>query len=190
MLAFKKDDERLAPLLEIACKAELYIVAGAPLQAKGLLEIGAVIISPEGEISSYSKMNLHSGEDKYFKPGNSLKTIEIENQKIALAICADTNNPMHAKAYAENGASVYVAGVLIGEDGYAQDTQNLYTCAKQYNMLVTIANHNGPTGGWAPVGKSAAWSKEGNLAVANVNSSSLVISQQVRGQWMSEVIKM
>ena len=102
--------------------------------------------------------------------------------KIAIAICADTNNPDHVKIYADKGASIYVAGALVTEGGYNSDTEKLATYAKQHNMLVAMANHNRPTGGLKPVGKSAAWSKDGLLTMAGENTSSLVISQQ--NQWL------
>ena len=189
-LALTIDDERLKLIQEIAVSSNIYVVVGAPLKAKDVPEIGAIIFSPDGSISSYSKMNLHPGEEKYFKAGKELKFITVNNQKVAMAICADTNNPMHAKACAEVGASIYVAGVLITEGGYISDTDKLNSYAKQYNMLVAMANHYHPTGGWEPTGKSAAWYKNGSLAIAGIDSKSLVISEKKNGNWISEIVEM
>ncbi len=189
-LALTLDDERLSSIQEIAVNNNTYVVVGAPLKTKDLPEIGAIIFCPDGGISSYSKMNLHPGEEKYFKAGKELKTIIVKNQKVAIAICADTNNPMHAKAYSENGASIYIAGVLITEGGYTPDTEKLNYYAEQYHMLVTMANHCQPTGGWQPVGKSSAWDENGILAVAGIDSKSLVISEKMDGHWSSVIVEM
>lgn len=189
-LAFSVDDVRLTKLLAAAIENRIWVVAGAPLKSGKSLDIGAVIISPEGFISTYSKMNFHSGEDQFFSESSEQKILEIQSHKVALAICADTNNPDHVKAYVENGATIYVAGSLITESGYTADTENLSSYAREHKILVTMANHNCPTGSWNPVGKSAAWSKDGLLAVASKTKNSLVISQLVNELWVSEAIEM
>jgi predicted amidohydrolase len=188
-LALTIDDERLNPIQEIAVNNSIYVVVGAPIKTKDISEIGVIIFSPDGSITSYSKMNLHPGEEKYFKAGKELKTIAVKNQKVAIAICADTNNPMHVKAYAENGASIYAAGVLITEGGYTPDTEKLHSYARQYHMLVTMANHCQPTGGWQPVGKSSAWDENGILAVAGIDSKSLLISEKISNHWRSVIVE-
>ena len=51
--------------------------------------------------------------------------------------------------------------------------------ANKYNMLVAMANHNQPTGNWAPIGKSAIWSNTGLLACASNNQNSLVVTEKL-----------
>ncbi|WP_419535453.1 hypothetical protein [Endozoicomonas sp.] len=53
-----------------------------------------------------------------------------------------------------------------------------------------MANHNKPTGGWQPIGKSAAWDKKGLLSAASEEKDAIVISQQNNGTWESRVIEM
>ena len=189
-MALTVDDERLYTLSSEAVEKRMWLIAGAPLRSENGVEIGAFIFSPEGSISTYSKMNLHPGEDEYFKEGNTPKIIEIQNHKIAISICADANNPNHARAYAQKGATIYLAGVLITEGGYGPDTANLASYARQHDMLVAMANHNYPTGGWNPIGKSAVWSKDGILSVASETKNALVISQESNDSWVAEVIEM
>lgn len=187
-LAFSVDDERLIKLSSVAKDNGTFVVLGAPLKSENKVEIGSIIISPEGETSTYSKMHLHPGEGDFFNAGSQLKTIEIENHKIAIAICADMNNPSHAQAYSENGATVYIGSVLITEGGYAEDTQKMANYAQQHNMLVAMANHNQPTGGWSPTGKSAIWNDKGLLAVASKTENALVVAQHIDKVWVSDVI--
>jgi len=186
-LAFSSDDKRLRPLINVAVKNNITIGVGAPLQADSLPKIGLIIISPSGAVDTYEKIHLHSGEEMYFSDGNHHHSITIGNTKIANAICADTNHTDHARACSELGASVYIAGVLISEAGYNVDTAAMANYAKKYNMLVAMANHNQPTGGWAPTGKSAIWSNTGLLACASETQSALVVATKLNDEWSGEV---
>ena len=188
--AFEINDNRFDVFQNLAIENNIHIVIGAALKTDNIPELGAIIFSPDGSISSYSKIHLHSGESKYFKPGRTHKFLEVDGQKIALAICADTNYSAHAKACAQESATIYAAGVLFSKTGYAPDTNKLASYAKQHNMLVTIANHNRNTGGWLPAGMSAAWSQKGLLSKADQHSNSLVISQNIDNTWVSEVFEM
>ena len=98
-LAFSEDDSRLAPLIDAAISCNIYIAVGAPLQAEGLPYIGEIIIFPNGRTETYSKMNLHPGEENYFSVGEKYHSIDIGNEKIFNAICADTNNIKIDKPY-------------------------------------------------------------------------------------------
>ncbi|MCS5423004.1 MULTISPECIES: carbon-nitrogen hydrolase family protein [Psychrilyobacter] len=187
-LAFKIDDIRLLPLIEAAKDNNMYLVVGAPIKKDELLQIGAIIISPKGEVSTYSKMNLHSGENAYFSSGKSHVFLEIENKKIAIAICADTNNPEHVKKCVNEGADIYLAGVLITENGYQADTKKLKDYALNHKILVGMANHNAPTGGWEPIGKSSIWSPIGDVVMTN-NKNSLVIAEEIERRWIGKSIE-
>jgi len=145
-LAFSKQDMRLTPFIESAIKNNISIALGVPIKSLGLPKIGVIIISNKGKIDSYEKMYLHQGEDQFFSHGATPCLLNIANTKIANAICADTNNPKHIQSYAQLGADVYIASMLISDDGYQADTHVLAEYAKQYNMLVLMANHNQATG--------------------------------------------
>jgi len=188
-LAFTPSDSRLTSLIQAAKDYKMYIVVGAPLKTENLPQIGAMIISPEGKISTYSKMNLHSGEEEFFSAGTSHLILEVEDKKIAMAICADTNNSEHVKFYADKGVDIYVAGVLFTEGCYALDTKKLEGYAKNHKILVAMANYNSPTGGWAPVGKSAIWNSEGLLSSATETKDSLVIAENTSNTWINEIIE-
>jgi len=126
--------------------------------------------------------------NQFFSHGATPCLLNIANTKIANAICADTNNPKHIQSYAQLGADVYIASMLISDDGYQADTHVLAEYAKQYNMLVLMANHNQATGGWKPIGKSAIWSEQGLLACANETDNALVIAEKLSAGWQANVV--
>ena len=133
-------------------------------------------------------MNLHTSENGYFTAGNDYRIIDVLDQRIANAICADTNAPDHVHAYIQQGATIYTAAVLFTAECYAPDTEIMKSYARKYNILVAMANHNQPTGDWKPFGKSAIWSPKGQLAAANEIQDALVIAHRIPDGWLGEVI--
>lgn len=176
-LAFSNNDPRLTPLTQAAVYHKIHIVAGAPLKIGNILYIGEFIFMPDGHVETYSKMNLHLGEEIYFSTGKNYHSVSFGKLKIFNAICADTNNPKHIEACADMGASAYIAGVLISAEGYDADTQKLEQYAEKFDLLVAMANHNKPTGGWTPAGKSAIWDSSGLIAVADRTQNALVVAE-------------
>mgnify|MGYP002713157230 CR=1 FL=1 len=188
-LAFSKNDVRIRPLVNAAMEHQIYIVAGAPLETDELPRIGAFIISPTGDVCTYEKMHLHPGEEKFYSAGHSYQLTQIDDEIIANAICADTNAQGHARACASLGATIYIAGVLITPDGYVSDTDKLKSYARKYGMIVAMANHSRPTGGWQPCGRSAIWATNGLLACAGESNSALVMAQMKPSGWVGEVVE-
>ncbi|WP_028300285.1 carbon-nitrogen hydrolase family protein [Oceanospirillum beijerinckii] len=186
-LAITDDDSCLELFKGAAVLHQMFIVVGAPLKGEGKPYIGALIFTPEGNVLSYRKMNLHPGEDLFFQPGKDLQILNINKVKVGNGICADMNSEHHAQQYAVLGADIYVAGVLITEGGYADDTAKMAADAEQFNMLVAMANYNHPTGGWYPIGCSGIWSPEGLLVSANEIDTALVIAEKTAQGWQGEV---
>ena len=79
---------------------------------------------------------------------------------------------------------------LVSEIAKLQAQQSLVLAeyAKQYNMLVLMANHNRETGSWKPIGKSAIWSEKGLLARANKTDNALVIAERSSDNWQAKVV--
>jgi predicted amidohydrolase len=115
------------------------------------------------KVVSYAKHHLHPGEEVSFSPGENDCIVDVKGVDIGLAICADTVHASHAQKAADKGADIYAAGVLITEGGYQADAELLRQYARRHNMVVLMANHCAPTGGWAPAGKSAIWDEKGQL---------------------------
>ncbi|AOT08121.1 carbon-nitrogen hydrolase family protein [Pseudoalteromonas luteoviolacea] len=186
-LVFKPNDERLGPLIDAAVKYNITVGVGAPIQSKGSEKIGLFIIHNTGQTETYEKIYLHEGEDVYFSSGDQYRIVQLEQETIANAICADTVNSIHAKTCVELGASIYAAGVLVTPDGYAKDSKMWAGYADEYKILVAIANFNKPSGGLPAAGKSAIWYKGGLLAQAGEAQDALVIAQRNDGVWVGEV---
>jgi predicted amidohydrolase len=190
-LAIVDDDARLAPLRDECVRSGLTAVVGAPLRFGDVVRIGALILSPDGTMSSYAKQYLHPGEDLVFAPGTGGSPISVDGTTVALAICADTVHPEHAVQAAGTGASLYAAGVLITANGYAADTAFLQGYAVQHRFAVLMANYGGDTGGWSPIGKSAFWAEDGRCIVAAPDAgAALVLASRSGADWSGEVVKL
>jgi predicted amidohydrolase len=185
-------DPRLNALRHLAERANVTIIVGAPVSdERGELHIGAIAICADGSSSTYTKQYLHDGEEKIFSPGVGGAMLRVGTASVALAICADTTHPQHAAEAKERGAGIYAAGVLITENGYEADTALLRAYSLQYGMVVLMANHSAPTGGWVPAGKSAIWSENGQLLVASIGiQEALVIARKNGHVWKGEVLSL
>jgi len=189
-LAFTLDDPRLQPLIDAAISHNIHIGVGAPLRAEGGIHIGLLILTPAGRVDSYAKIHLHPTEEQYFITGTTHHVWELEGLQIADAICADTSHAIHIRSCAERGAEVYIAGVVISESGYDADASVLQRYSQELDILVAIANHNRPTGGWQCAGRSAIWVGGRLLASANETDHALVIAEKEKNNWLGQVINL
>lgn len=184
------DDACLEPIRRSARAMDMTVVVGAPLaNAAGLPAIAALTFFPDGGHSVYCKQYLHPGEDQYVGAGIRGGTRHsLYGEVLAQAICADTSHIAHARAAANLGASLYLAGVLVSETGYATDARNLQRYAGQFQMGVLMANHGSPSGGYKAAGKSAFWASGGELIAAapGAGDGLLIVSKESgvwRGAW-------
>ena len=145
-----------------------------PLEALGIagIEPGVVELALEG-----GDLRRQGGE-----------ALEWGDDRIALAVCADFSHASHPRQAAEAGANIYAAGVLISEGGYAPDTTLLQGYAAEHHMVVLMANHGGPTGGWTCAGRSAIWGDDGGLIAAapGVGDTLVIARRNTAGQWHGE----
>jgi predicted amidohydrolase len=182
--ALAPDESRLRPLAALARTRDLILVAGAPIAVDDSLYIGAIAFRREGRPATYLKQYPTIKEQRTFMPGPTGVTIALEDDIVGLAICADVGHVEHARDAAKRGATIYAAGSLVSEDGYAADTTMLRRYAAEHSMLALLANYGAPTGGYAAAGRSAAWSDKGKLlATAPPSGDALVVARRVRGEW-------
>ena len=190
-LAITPEDALLTPLRDMARELRMTVVVGMPLRLApqtGVL-IGALVLGADGSLGVYTKQHLHPGEESVFTAGQGGAALELAAERIALAVCADFCHASHPRLAAEAGASVYAAGVLISEGGYATDSALLQGYAAEHRMLVLMANHGGPSGGWSCAGRSAIWAADGSLlAAAPGTGSALVIGRREGGCWAGQVV--
>ena len=158
------EDPRLEPLRGIAEKNDITIVAGAPYRSPKGIHIAAFAIQ-HGGAHVYTKHHLHSGEERHFAAGTMGLQLAIGCERVGFAVCADTAHPEHAEAAAKAGATVYAAGVLITPTGIDADSAQLRDYARSHGMVVLMANHGGPSGGFQTAGMSAIWDDLGELVI-------------------------
>ena len=190
-LAIAPEDKMLAPLREMARELRMTVVVGMPIRLTpqaGVL-IGALVLGADGSLAVYTKQHLHAGEEVAFVAGQGGAALEWGDDRIALAVCADFSHASHPRAAAQAGATVYAAGVLISEGGYATDCVLLQGYAAEHGLLVLMANHGGPSGGWTCAGRSAIWAADGSLlaAVPGVGDA-LLITRREGGRWAGQVM--
>ena len=170
------DDSCLSPLQALSDRYDMTIIVGAPLHVKdGKPAISACVISSKRPVSCYRKMYLHPGESDFFSAGDTECVFKERTFNVGMAICADAGQPAHAERTVQQGAEVYLNSVLSA-GGFDKDSGLLQSYARLYAMPTLMANYCGPSGGWKPVGKSAAWDARGELiAQAPEDCAALVI---------------
>ncbi|MBI6635477.1 carbon-nitrogen hydrolase family protein [Pseudomonas paralactis] len=190
-LAIAPDAPLLAPLREMARELQLTAVVGMPIRLalQTQVMIGALVLGADGSVAVYTKQHLHPGEEVAFAAGQGGAALAWGDDRIALAVCADFSHASHPRQAAQAGANVYAAGVLISEGGYAKDSALLQGYAAEHRLLVLMANHGGPSGGWACAGRSAIWGADGRLlaAVPGVGEA-LVIARRDGEHWLGHVV--
>jgi predicted amidohydrolase len=184
-LAFDLRDHRLDPLREACRQKQITVIAGAPIKRPNNLALGAFVLFPNGTCTAYSKRYLHPGEEKYFVPHDWNPLLVHGEDVMSLAICADINNPLHAKTAYENNATVYLASVLMTPNGYSNDTALLKKYAREYHMTVMMANYCGFTGGYEAAGRSIVIDSHGRTLAAmdGCKEGILVARRQSQHEW-------
>ena len=181
-------------LQQQAEQLNLSIIVGAPwFNPNGKPYIASLLIRPHLPLLVYCKMHLHAGEEKYVSRGHSYLDFEHHGLHIGMAICADTTHSSHPLHYAHLQADVYVASVLITEQGYAKDSSLLQQYAKEHQLMVMMANFCGVSGGWEATGKSCIWTNDGAvLAQAEATADmcddvnfQLLLAEQIQGVWQA-----
>lgn len=191
-LALAPDAALLQPLRDLAKHAAMTTVVGVPLRQPGsdAILIGALIFGADGSQAVYTKQHLHPGEEVVFSQGSGGAMLNIDGEPIALSICADFTHASHVHAAVTSGAGIYATGVLISENGYPHDSQLLQGYAREHALGVLMANHGGPSGGWACAGRSAFWAAGGEQVVgAPGTGDCLVIARRRDGVWQGEVVQ-
>ncbi len=170
-MAFTKNDSRLDELRKLSVDKNIIVIAGAPILLNNDLYIGAFIIKPDNSISIYTKQFLHDGEEVFFKPSFDYNPIiELDNERISMAICADIINPLHAENSYKNKISIYLASIFFIPNGIPEAYKNLSNYAEKYSMNVLMSNYTGKSWGMDSGGKSGFWNSEGKL-ITNLNDT-------------------
>jgi len=189
-LAFSKNDSRLDHLKKLATENKITIIAGAPIRIQSDLFLGEFCIAPNDCVSIYTKQFLHSGEEVYYQPSFDYNPLlEIENELISCAICADIDNPKHPENASKKSSSTYIASIFFSPNGIPQAYQSLQNYASQYQMNVLMANFGGDSYGSPSGGRSAFWNNKGELIAQMKDSGSgLLLVEKQDSDWTSIIL--
>lgn len=177
------EDEELVPLRDFSQKAHMTLIVGAPVASESgeKPSIGAICIQPDGSSALYRKRFLHAGEQAFAAPGSiDAHSINLNRERVSLAICADTVSQDHPRWAREAGATVYAAGVLWSDGGYDTDAALMKAHCALNGFAALVANHASPTGGYQSAGRSAFWAGGGRLlcTAPSIGQALLVVQRQ------------
>lgn len=165
-LAIDTSSNLVQELSQSAVSNGITVIAGCPIKSgQSKPYIGAIICHPRGEVDFYSKQYLHQGESDYCIAGIENYFFNVNQIKIALAVCADFTEPRHQSDALTEKAGVYLVSALISKGGFSQDSELLSHIATKIKAPVLLSNFLGETGGWDTAGKCSVWDKEGNTVV-------------------------
>lgn len=184
-MALKPDETRLAGLQHLSDKNNIIVVAGAPVLLNNELFIGSLIFQPHQAVKVYTKQFLHSTEVDFFASSFEYNpVIELENERISFAICADIDHPEHAGNAAKIGATIYLASIFFSPRGIPEAYHLLSDYAEKHAMNVLMSNFAGQSHGTAAAGQSAFWNSNGEL-VAQLNShdEGLLLIEKTKSGW-------
>ncbi len=184
--SFSPEDKRLQTLKALSVQSKMTLVVGAPIQVKDQLHIGSFILFPDGKQDIYTKQFLHPGEEISYSPSFAYNPHwSFESEKVALAICADIDHPVHAEQAKANGASLYLASIFFSKNGIAKGHSALGTYAKEYGLHVLMSNFTGPHWNTESAGQSAFWNRDGvMLGALDCDSVGLLIAEGEKGNWV------
>jgi predicted amidohydrolase len=149
------------------------IIAGAPIKIHSDVYIGEFILHPDNSVTMYTKQFLHPGEEEYFASSfNYNPIIELDNERISLAICADIDNPIHPENAHKTKSTIYIPSIFFSPNGIPAAHTVLSSYAQKYSMNVLMSNFGGDSWGRASGGRSAFWNTHGELVAAMNDSDS------------------
>jgi predicted amidohydrolase len=189
-LAFAVDDARLSPLRQLAVQHRIALTVGAPVRTGGdKPAIGAFILMPDGDATTYLKMHLGKSEVAYFSHGDRPFTLDVNGTRLGISICADSSRESHAQTYRDLGAQIYAAGVFLTPEWYLEDAPRLQKYAAKFGLLALMANQGASSGTYQSVGRSAVWAPGGDMLVqADGVEDTLVTATLGRTGWQGNLV--
>ncbi len=140
------DGPLCSSLTKICRDRESFIVSGVCERANGKFYNSSVLVRPDGELSTYRKIQLFYEEKLWFEPGNyPIETFEITNSRfnpvrIGMMVCFDWIFPEVARTIALKGAEIicHPANLVMT---YCQDA--MVTRALENRIFTITANRIG-----------------------------------------------
>jgi predicted amidohydrolase len=136
-----------------------------PTKTNSGIKISMLIFQAGEARKVYSKQLLHTDEVPYFINGGSQIIVTVKDKKIAPAICYESLQDEHAEQAYRMGAEIYLASVAKSQKGIDKAMIHYPSVARQFSIPVLMANCVGYCDNFLSVGKSAVWTKQGNLTL-------------------------
>jgi len=190
-LYFIENDSRLDKLRNLANTRKITILAGAPILLESDLYIGMFILEPQKAERIYTKQYLHDGEEISFTPGrNHGLLINLDDEIISVAICADITNPAHPARASALDTTLYIASIFYTPNGISKGISDLQTYATVFNMNVLMSNFGGTSYGMESAGKSTFWNNDGTVVGGfEGTGEGLLIVEKENKSWKSTILK-
>ena len=162
-LATTQNDDRFDVFQKLSDLNNITIGFGVPTVGVSKPLVSMVLFQPNKERSTYSKQYLYQGEEAYFENGKKPCFIQIDNHKIAPAICYESSVSEHCDAAISQSATIYVAAVMTNVSGINKKLNILSSLAKKHKIIVLMSNFVGISGGCESAGRSSIWNQTGEL---------------------------
>jgi len=162
-LAVDLEDPRLDEFQQISDLKGIAIGVGAPTKFNSEILISMIIFQPNRSRTVYSKQMLHDDELPYFSTGNEQIILDIQNTKIAPAICYESLQPKHASDAKQLGADVYLASVAKPQNGIEKANICYPITAQKHIIPVLMVNCIGSCDNFMSVGQTSIWDKKGTI---------------------------
>lgn len=162
-LATLPSDPRLNEFQQLSNAHHITIGVGMPTKNGSGICISMILFRPHQERQIYAKRYLHPDEEEFFVSGQNFPFLQIEDTRVALAICYELSISAHAQTAFEHGAEVYIASVAKSAKGVAAASKRLANIARQQSVPVLMSNCVGPSDNFESAGKSSVWNSKGRL---------------------------
>lgn len=160
-------------MLETQAKRfDTVIVAGINEQSSNCYYNSAVILTPNGDLSTYRKVHLFKREKERFKPGATFPVVKTEKANIGVMICFDWFFPETTRILALKGADIIAHPSNLVPP---HPTKGLAIRALENKVFTVTANRIGREGDLTFLGHSKVVTPTGDtIAKASKNSKELV----------------
>ena len=189
-LALTQDDPHLDRLKKLSSEGNLIIIAGAPIKVNENLYIGSFIIYPDGSVNIYTKQYLHGKEELFYSSSMDYNPIiSLEDENIALAICADINNANHPSQAQQNKCTTYLPSIFFEKDEMDRAHATLKEYAQKHSLNILMSNYSGEHWNLSSGGRSAFWNSKGEIIGSlDHDQESILIAEKHNDIWSTKNI--
>ena len=184
-IVFHQNDERLNEIQTLANEHQIYVVAGAPIRLDSQIHIGSFLLIPNDEKQIYTKQFLHDGEEKYFNASfGYFPSLYVQNERLALAVCADIEHEKHVSNASKMGSTLYLASIFYTPEGIESMHAKMSFFAKKYAISIMVSNFSEESYGMPAGGNSAFWDSKGQqIGKLNDSEENLLLIEKESNNW-------